>query len=71
MKPVDRELMEGMGNCYAACGANFDETVRMVSSSRDRTPEDVVQTLRRLRSESGSTEEYLRLRARFPADFPV
>ena len=71
MDPVDRELMEGMGNCYAACHASFEETIEMVSGSRRRSPEDVIASLKRLRDQFGATDEYRRLRARFPAGFPV
>lgn len=65
------ELLEGMGNCYAACHADFDETIRMVSGNRHRTPADVVAALRRVRTESSRDPEYRRLRDRFPAEFPV
>ena len=34
-----------MGNCYEACHADFDGTVEMVASSRERTPEDVKAAL--------------------------
>ncbi len=71
MDPVDRELLEGMGNCYAACHEGFEETIRMVSGSRGRTAEDVIATLRRLRNECAPDAEYRRLRLRFPSDFPV
>ena len=71
MDPVDVELLEGMGNCYAACHEDFDGTIRMDSSYRKRTPQDVIRSLRRLRHEAGADREYQRLRARFPAEFPV
>ncbi|MDA4126605.1 MAG: hypothetical protein OK452_05310 [Thaumarchaeota archaeon] len=34
MSPKDRELLEGMCNCYSVCGEGFEETVRMVASAR-------------------------------------
>ena len=71
MDPTDAELLEGMGNCYAACHGDFAETIRMVSGSRGRSAEDVVAALRRMRAEAGAEKEYVRLRARFPAEFPV
>lgn len=71
MHALDRELMQGMGNCYSACGEGFEATIGMVSSARGRTAEDVIATLRRLRAELGADPEYRTLRGRFPADFPV
>jgi hypothetical protein len=60
-----------MGNCYEACHADFDQTIEMVSGNRHRTPEDVREDLRKIRDQFGADPEYQRLRARFPADFPV
>jgi hypothetical protein len=66
----EEELLQGMGNCYAACGADFEETVRMVGSNRGLTPDQVKEILRRIRRESADDARYRALRARFPADFP-
>ncbi len=71
MSPRDRELLTGMGNCFEACGADFEGTIGMVARSRGREPDDVKADLRRLREESGNDPEYHDLRARFPAEFPV
>lgn len=71
--PVDareRELITGMGNCYEACGEDFEATVGMVSQSRHRTPEDVKETLGAMAKRDGDDPEYRRLRARLPSDFP-
>jgi hypothetical protein len=70
MEEVDRELLTGMGNCYAACHEDFEETVGMVAGSRDRDPEEVKRTLLRLQADWGSDPEYRRLRARLPEAFP-
>ncbi|MFQ6012891.1 MAG: hypothetical protein ACE5LS_04535 [Thermoplasmata archaeon] len=70
MNESDRELLTGMGNCYDVCGADFEETVRMVSQSRGLTVEVVKARLNRMREESGETEVYRSLRARLPAEFP-
>jgi hypothetical protein len=70
MNPVDRELLQGMCNCYLVCGEDFEETVRMVAGSRDRTEADVKETLLRLASDSGTDKEYQELRRRLPVDFP-
>jgi hypothetical protein len=68
--PREKELLTGMGNCYAACGEGFERTVEMVADSRNRTPEDVKQTLARIREKYGNDPEYRQLRARLPASFP-
>lgn len=67
----ERELLTGMGNCYAACGADFESTVEMVAGSRRLAPADVVATLKEIRERDGATEEYRALRSRLPAGFPV
>jgi hypothetical protein len=66
----ERELLTGMGNCFEACGANFEETVEMVASSRRRTPEDVKQTLAGMAQRYGSDADYKALRHRLPPSFP-
>ena len=45
MTPRERELLLGMCNCYAACGEDFESTVRMVASARGLTSESVKATL--------------------------
>ncbi len=59
-----------MGNCYEACGENFEETVGMVAHSRHRTPEDVRATLARMRAAYAEDPEYQGLRKRLPDSFP-
>ena len=70
MTPREEELLTGMGNCFAACHAGFEDTIEMVSSSRDRSPDDVIADLRRMRDAYAADPAYRRLRARFPAEFP-
>jgi hypothetical protein len=65
----ERELLQGMVNCYNSCHANFDETVGMVGSARGLGSEEVKATLERLRKAGG--EDYRALRTRLPADFPL
>lgn len=69
--PRDRELLIGMGNCFAACGADFEGTLEMVSGARGRTIEEVRDTLRRMRAQYGADPEFQALRARLPDTFPV
>jgi hypothetical protein len=60
-----------MGNCYAACHADFDETLEMVGSSRGLSSEDVKAMLIAIRKKYGRDENYRTLRNRFPDSFPV
>jgi len=69
MNARERELLQGMVNCYNTCHANFEETVGMVSSARGFTAEDVKETLNRLKESGG--EDYRALRGRLPKDFPL
>lgn len=71
MDPRERELLTGMGNCFEACGADFEGTVEMVAHSRRRTVEDVKQTLASMREQYANDAEYRRLRDRLPAVFPL
>jgi hypothetical protein len=69
MTPIERELLQGMVNCYHACHADFEETVGMVGSARGLSPEEVKETLARIK-ETGGTE-YKELRSRLPDTFPL
>ena len=70
MKYEEKELLQGMRNCHNACGDDFKETVRMVCSSRDREPAEVIETLNRLAKKFGETKEYKKLRGEIPEEFP-
>jgi RecB family endonuclease NucS len=70
LTPEERELLQGMGNCYSVCGEDFENTVNMVASGRDRTDADVMETLSRMGREYADDAEYKSLRGRLPADFP-
>jgi len=37
LTPRERELMTGMGNCYASCHEDFEHTVEMVGDARGLT----------------------------------
>ena len=71
MTPRERELLTGMGNCYAACHASFEETTEMVGNARRLKPEEVKSTLARIREKNSAEEEYRKLRSRLPEDFPL
>lgn len=69
--PRERELLTGMGNCYEACGEDFEGTVEMVANSRHRTVDDVKATLQAMRLRYGADPQYRVLRGRLPAEFPL
>lgn len=69
MTPKERELLQGMVNCYNTCHANFEETVGMVGSGRGLAPGEVKEILSRLKAAGG--EDYHTLRSRLPKDFPI
>ncbi|MFQ5951772.1 MAG: hypothetical protein ACE5KH_06795 [Candidatus Geothermarchaeales archaeon] len=71
MTPRERELLRGIGNCYDACRASFEDTVEMVGSSRGLTAEEVKAMLRRVRENHAHDEEYRVLRSRLPEEFPL
>ena len=71
MTPRERELLQGMGNCFAACGEDFEGTTRMVASARGREQEEVIQTLEMMRRNYENDPDYKELRARLPEDFPL
>ena len=68
--PEEQELLEGMCNCFSACGADFEGTVRMVAGARGRTEDDVKETLMALARSYSGDREYRSLRDRLPAEFP-
>ena len=69
MTPRERELLQGMVNCYHTCHADFEDTVGMVGSARGLSPEEVKGILARLRETGGA--EYQALRSRLPDTFPL
>ena len=69
VSPEERELLQGMGNCYAACHATFEETVEMVGGSRGLKPSEVKKMLIDIRTKHHQDEEYKALRSRFPEEF--
>jgi len=71
LTPRERELMTGMGNCYASCHEDFEETVRMVGDARDLTVDEVKRMLDDIRGKYGADVDYQRLRGRLPKDFPL
>ncbi len=71
MSPRERELLQGMSNCYAACHADFEDTISMVGGSRGLSLDEVRDMLARIRERYGQDEEYRKLRGRLPEDFPM
>ena len=71
MNETERELLTGMGNCYEACGADFEGTVDMVANSRHREIREVKETLERMRESYRNDPDYQTLRRRLPESFPL
>ena len=71
MTPRERELLTGMGNCFTACGEDFEGTVGMVANARHLSPEEVKRVLAYMKAEYGRDPEYVSLRGRVPASFPI
>ncbi len=69
--PRERELLTGMGNCFEACGADFDGTVRMVAEARRLEPTEVRRLLTEIRTQCADDPEFVRLRGRLPPEFPL
>jgi hypothetical protein len=67
--PKELELLQGMGNCYAACGADFEDTVSMVGNARGLEPKEVKQILIHIKEAHANEEDYKRLRSRLPKEF--
>jgi hypothetical protein len=70
LNPTERELLEGMCNCYSVCQEDFENTVSMVAGARDRTESDVRDTLAKIAAQNAEDEEYQELRSKLPAEFP-
>ncbi len=70
LTPRERELMTGMGNCYASCHEDFEHTLEMVGDARGLTIDQVKGMLEDIRGKYGGDVEYQRLRGRLPKDFP-
>lgn len=71
LSPRERELMTGMGNCYASCHENFEHTVEMVGDARGLTVDQVKMMLEDIRQMYGNDSDYQKLRGRLPKDFPL
>lgn len=71
LTPRERELMTGMGNCYASCHEDFEHTVEMVGDARGLTGDQVRSMLEDIRGKYGETPDYQKLRGRLPRDFPL
>jgi hypothetical protein len=71
MTPRERELLQGMGNCYAVCGEDFRGTTRMVAGARGLTQGEVLKMLNEIKEKYARDQEYRTLRARLPEDFPM
>jgi hypothetical protein len=70
MTPKEKELVQGMCNCYSSCGDNFENTVWMVARARGLSSEKVMATLSEVSGRCSNDDDYRELRRRLPAEFP-
>ena len=68
---TEAELLTGMCNCYETCREGFEGTVRMVARARGLGSEEAKRRLFSMKAKYASSEDYKRLRARLPAEFPL
>ena len=71
MTEKEKELLEGMTNCFRVCGANFDETVRMVAGRRGLTSEEVKKILFEMKEKYSQDKKYQEFREKLPSEFPL
>ena len=71
MDEKELELLSALGNCYQTCHENFEESLKMISGWRGFTTEEVKAILTEVKKKYSQTDEYKKLRKRFPTEFPV
>ena len=71
MNDKELELFKAVGNCYQACHEDYKETLKMISGWRGYTSDEVHDILTNVKEKYSATEEYQKLRMRFPDDFPI
>lgn len=65
------ELLEAMGNCYRACNEDYETSLDMISGWRGFKASEVENILIEMSKEIGNDSKFLKLRKRFPKEFPV
>ena len=71
MNDEELELFTAVGNCYQTCKENYEETLKMISGWRGYTTQDAHNILVEVKKKYGATDDYQKLRGRFPKDFPI
>ena len=71
MYPHEHELLKAMGDCYQTCYEDFEETLRMISGWRGYTTDEVKGILLEMKKKYSNDPKYIKLRDRFPKEFPV
>ncbi|OLS16695.1 MAG: hypothetical protein HeimC3_52050 [Candidatus Heimdallarchaeota archaeon LC_3] len=71
MEDKEHELLKAMGNCYNTCFKDFNESLRMISGWRGYTTDEVKEILLKMKTRYKIDPEYIRLRKKFPEEFPV
>ena len=71
MNEIELELLSACGNCWNTCHEDFDRTMEMISRWRGYTPEEAKEILTHVKEQYNTDEEYIKLRKRFPEEFPI
>ena len=71
MDEQEHELLKAMGDCYLTCYEDFEESLRMISGWRGYTTDEVKNILLKMKNKYKNDPVYVKLRERFPKEFPV
>jgi hypothetical protein len=71
LTPREKELLQGMCNCYSVCGADFEGTVSMVGGARGLSSAQVKDMLAKIKETYGKDQLYVEMRKKLPRDFPM
>ncbi len=71
MEDAEKELIEGIANCYNTCHGDFKNTVRMVARARGLSESEVLSMLDKIKATYENSKEYAAIKSRLPADFPL
>ena len=71
MNDKELELLTAVGNCYNTCHEDFESTLDMISGWRGYTSEEVKQILLAVKEKHSQDPTYIKLRKKFPKEFPI
>jgi hypothetical protein len=71
MEAKELELLTAVGDCFNACHEDFEDTLEMISGWRGYTSGEVMQILLNVKEKYQNDPEYIKLRKKFPKEFPI